>query len=120
MRISDWSSDVCSSDLIFYRPAGAGGTAAAFRIAYSGRETQSGPAPSAWPAKPPMFDPAVATPIIAPPPAPLPLAGTAGAPPADPPALPQSAGRPDVRNSGPPLISRPVFFTALDRDSDTG
>src|SRR3546814_4910209 len=24
MRISDWSSDVCSSDLLFHRPAGAG------------------------------------------------------------------------------------------------
>src|SRR3546814_7945493 len=99
MRISDWSSDVCSSDLIFYRPAGAGGTAAAFRIAYSGRETQSGPARSAWPAKPPMFDPAVATPIIAPPSAALPLAGTAGAPPADAPGLHQSAVRPESRNS---------------------
>src|SRR3546814_6084229 len=71
---------------------------------YSGRETQSGPARSAWPAKPPMFDPAVATPIIAPPSAALPLAGTAGAPPADAPGLPQSAVRPEYRNSGRPLI----------------
>ncbi|BAI97640.1 hypothetical protein Sj15T_20680 [Sphingobium sp. TA15] len=89
---------------IFYRPAGAGGTAAAFRMAYSGRETQSGPARSAWPAKPPMFDPVVATSIIAPPSAALPLAGTAGAPPADAPGLPQSAVRPEYRNSGRPLI----------------
>src|SRR3546814_3886393 len=38
MRISDWSSDVCSSDLLFFRWKGWWGTPAAFRS--PGAETE--------------------------------------------------------------------------------
>jgi len=89
---------------IFYRPPGFDGTPAAFRAAYLGRETRSGPARPAWPVKPLPFDPALGlpTPISS-------STAPSGAAIADPlpaaaPALPQTTIRPEYRNSGRPLI----------------
>lgn len=89
---------------IFYRPPGAGGTAAAFRMAYSGRETQSGPARLALTAKSPMFDPMVAEPVTASPAPAVPVTGPFVRLSPDAPGLPQSTIRPEYRNSGRPLI----------------
>ena len=84
---------------IFYRPPGADGTAAAFRMTYMGRETQSGPARSVWKADAPLPASAVTTITPSPPVSaiapPLPVPGT---------SLPQSGIRPEYRNSGRPLI----------------
>lgn len=95
---------------IFYRNLGFNGTPAAFNIAYGGRETQSGPAPRIWPAKPlvPIEDLASAT---LPPPRPLLSPALPAAPqswrpdpaPVDD-GLPQSTIRPEYRNTGRPLI----------------
>ncbi len=90
---------------IFYRPPGANGGPAAFRIAYAGRELQSGPTRRIWPVKPfipaEMFapsDPAVPpTPALQPGPSDAPLFGDGD-------RLPRSSVRPEYRNSGRPLI----------------
>jgi hypothetical protein len=101
---------------IFYRNLGYNGTPAAFRTAYLGRETQSGPARRVWPAKPlppvDAFAPPVyaGTPYPAAPawtPAPVPPAAGWAPAPKRPPVddgLPESTIRPEFRNSGRPLI----------------
>ncbi|WP_242124922.1 cell wall hydrolase [Sphingobium sp. Sx8-8] len=89
---------------IFYRASGAGGAASAFRAVYLGRETQSGPARAAW-IKPPL--PLPITDMAPSRPAPdLPKTDAAAGmtAPVNGPALPQSAIRPEFRNSGRPLI----------------
>ena len=86
---------------IFYRPSGFDGTPAAFRSAYLGRETQSGPA---WPVKPLPFAPALELPIPISSPSATTGAATADPLPAAAPGLPQSTIRPEYRNSGRPLI----------------
>lgn len=85
---------------IFYRPSGSGGTAAAFRLAYSGRETQSGPALRPWSATPvpPVIETAFPPATVPGPNPPAALAPEAS------PALPQSTVRPEYRNSGRPLV----------------
>lgn len=85
---------------IFYRPPGFDGTPAAFRTAYMGRETLSGPSHPAAFAKPLPFDPAI--PVS---PFPAPSGPAIAAPPPDAePGLPQSTVRPEFRSSGRPLI----------------
>ena len=89
---------------IFYRPPGIAGTAAAFRISYSGRETLSGPSRTAWPIKSTPFDPAIGLPASLRPETPASVAASASPFPAAETALPQSTIRPEYRNSGRPLI----------------
>ncbi|UZW56869.1 cell wall hydrolase [Sphingobium sp. JS3065] len=85
---------------IFYRPPGVDGAPAAFRAAYMGRETQSGPARPARPA----LGPAQGLPLpLAPFSTPTVPAAATPLPDAEP-GLPQSAIRPEYRNSGRPLI----------------
>src|SRR3546814_16612359 len=48
MRISDWSSDVCSSDLVAWRNGGACAKAARIRHVRCGSQGGSGRAPRAW------------------------------------------------------------------------
>ncbi|MGE4324420.1 MAG: cell wall hydrolase [Sphingobium sp.] len=98
---------------IFYRNLGFNGTLASFRVAYGGRETQSGPAPRIWPAQPPVPTETY-TPLY--PPTPAPAGQAAAQPPSGwtpppPPAahdardtLPQSTIRPEYRDTGRPLI----------------
>ncbi|MEJ7934030.1 cell wall hydrolase [Sphingobium sp. AN558] len=95
---------------IFYRNPGFNGTPAAFRVAYLGRETQSGPALRVWPVKPvtPVEDlaaPYAGVPVrIAPFGAPAaPQAWRPASPPVDD-GLPQSTIREEYRNTGRPLI----------------
>ncbi|WP_030539660.1 cell wall hydrolase [Sphingobium sp. DC-2] len=87
---------------IFYRMPGFQGAPAAFRVAYSGREYQSGPAPRPW-----MPAPVIASPVYdwakADAPAILPVPSVTR-PPEDEPALPESTIRPEYRNSGRPRI----------------
>ncbi|MGC4251135.1 MAG: cell wall hydrolase [Sphingobium sp.] len=85
---------------IFYRNAGFNGTPAAFRIAYAGRETQSGPARRIWPVKPLAPMDAFAIPYVSPSPSGQ-AVPAAPSPPVD--ALPESTIRPEYRNSGRPL-----------------
>lgn len=89
---------------IFYRWKGVNGTARAFTMAYSGRETQSGPNPRRWTAAPvapvpvaPMWDGYASTPptVSAPPVSPNPNERD---------NLPESTIRPEYRNTGRPLI----------------
>jgi len=96
---------------IFYRNLGFNGTPAAFTIAYMGRETQSGPARRAWPARPiaPVEEYAAGT--LAPPIARIaPLPAPGWTPPLPSAArqsednLPESTIRPEFRNTGRPLI----------------
>ncbi|WP_340265505.1 cell wall hydrolase [Sphingobium mellinum] len=84
---------------IFYRSAGFQGSAAAFRIPYSGREMQSGPAWRAWPVR--VVD-APSQPLFRSAAAPLPSLTPVEAPPE--PVLPPSTIRPEYRNSGRPLL----------------
>ena len=88
---------------IFYRPPGADGTVAAFRMAYSGRETQSGPARPIWAMNSPLPAPAMGPVITISPPAP-PVTAIAEPQPGTGARLPQSTVRPEYRNSGRPLI----------------
>lgn len=83
---------------IFYSIPGFHGTQAAFRVPYSGREWQSGPAPRAWPIPPRAAEylpaptaPEFAAPLISPPPVAQDM-------------LPPSTIRPEYRNSGRPRI----------------
>jgi len=96
---------------IFYRNPGFNGTPAAFRVAYAGRETISGPARTVWPVRPAqpveMLAAGAALPVAPGTAAPLapPVAWTPPRPaqPADD-GLPESTIRPEYRNSGRPLI----------------
>jgi spore germination cell wall hydrolase CwlJ-like protein len=87
---------------IFYRNPGFNGTPAAFRIAYSGRETQSGPARRIWPARPIAPADAFILPFADPAPASGQAVPAVPSQPAD--ALPESTIRPEYRNSGRPLV----------------
>lgn len=82
---------------IFYRSPGVEGTASAFRAAYLGRESQSGPSRPLWSPPVPMPDarpvPAFTLPETTPQPQ-----SQSGA------DLPLSGVRPEYRNSGRPLI----------------
>lgn len=95
---------------IFYRNPGLNGTPDAFRVAYVGRETQSGPALRVWPVKPVMAVEDLATPYAGTPLRSAPSGPSVAVPswqPAAPPAansLPQSTVREEYRNSGRPLI----------------
>ncbi|HEX7742404.1 MAG TPA: cell wall hydrolase [Sphingobium sp.] len=88
---------------IFYRIPGFQGSSGAFRIAYSGRELQSGPAARPWPAPVRLSErdhrpvSGLDAGIPSTPPAFAP-------PPADEASLPPSTIRPEYRNSGRPLI----------------
>ncbi|MHA6768327.1 cell wall hydrolase [Sphingobium ummariense] len=88
---------------IFYRNLGFNGTPAAFRGAYSGRETQSGPAPRVWTAQP-----LPSTPLPSPVPQVRPFLPASPsilpAPPRVEQELPESTIRPEYRNSGRPLV----------------
>lgn len=107
----DWSSSLSPVAVIgahiFYRNPGFNGTPAAFRTAYLGRETISGPARQSWPTKP--LAPVESFVTGSTPPAlanPLPAVGWT---PVTPPRrsdddLPESTIRPEYRNSGRPLI----------------
>lgn len=87
---------------IFYRAPGINGIPSAFRSVYLGRETQSGPARVVWPVKPLFRDPNSGFALPVPSDAGLEqLAAPAAVPVPD---LPQSAVRPEYRNSGRPLI----------------
>lgn len=87
---------------IFYRNSGFNGTPAAFRIAYEGREMQSGPARRTWPVKPVAPPDAFAMPYANPS---SPSYQTMPVAPSQPvQALPESTIRPEYRNSGRPLI----------------
>lgn len=97
---------------IFYRNRGYNGTVEAFRTAYLGRETQSGPARTSWPARPvapvDMIQPSFAPPVDSYA-APAPVAPRGWTPVQAQPAnrddgLPQSTIRPEYRNTGRPLI----------------
>ncbi|MDI1296153.1 MAG: cell wall hydrolase, partial [bacterium] len=91
---------------------GFNGTPAAFRMAYLGRETISGPARTTWPAKPIAPPEMLGAPyvpsssgLLSPAPrAPAPgwIAPSPPAPADD--GLPQSTIRPEYRNTGRPLI----------------
>ena len=86
---------------IFYRSPGIQGMPAAFRIPYSGREWQSGPAPRKWRAATPHPLPAPVFPQpLGPDAAPL----SAPATPDSQDELPTSTVRPEYRSSGRPLI----------------
>ena len=91
---------------IFYRSPGFQGSPAAFRIAYSGREWQSGPAWRPWRGDTPALaaTPARATPTPQIRPQIAPLPGLTPAEAAREAALPPSTIRPEYRNSGRPLI----------------
>lgn len=113
----DWSASLHAVGVIgahiFYRNPGFNGTPAAFRVAYRGRETQSGPARQSWPAKPVA---PVETYAPLPAPAPPPAESVAASPPGgwtppprpvirdDRDTLPESTIRPEYRNTGRPLI----------------
>lgn len=108
----DWSSSLSPVAVIgahiFYRNPGFNGTPAAFRTAYLGRESISGPARTSWPARPvapvDSLPSMVAAPALA---SPLPATGwTPVAPPRRSTVddLPESTIRPEYRNSGRPLI----------------
>jgi hypothetical protein len=96
---------------IFYRNPGFNGTPAAFRVAYAGRETISGPARTVWPARPAqpveMLAAGAALPMAPVTAAPVAPAVTWTPPRTAQPAddgLPESTIRPEYRNSGRPLI----------------
>ncbi|WP_313807960.1 cell wall hydrolase [Sphingobium sp.] len=84
---------------IFYRSPGIQGTPDAFRAAYPGRETQSGPARPIWPIP---FDPPLGLPTAAPQQSTITPAHDQPLPSAS--RLPRSAVRPEYLNSGRPLI----------------
>lgn len=93
---------------IFYRNPGFNGTPAAFRAAYLGRETISGPARRVWPAKPVVPVEAFVAPFASTPAAP-PSTGwsapmTRPAPANRDDSLPESTIRPEYRNSGRPIV----------------
>lgn len=111
----DWSASLQPVGVIgahiFYRNRGFDGTVDAFRATYLGRETQSGPARTSWPAKPvapvdimPALTPAPVTPpVSAAPGVEAPRGWTPPVAPVDD-GLPQSTIRPEFRNTGRPLI----------------
>ncbi|MBJ7445106.1 MAG: cell wall hydrolase [Sphingobium sp.] len=93
---------------IFYRNLGFNGTPAAFRAAYLGRETISGPARRVWPAKPVAPVGAFVAPFGSAAPT-LPSTGwtapvTRPAPANRDDNLPESTIRPEYRNSGRPIV----------------
>lgn len=86
---------------IFYRSPGVHGSAAGFRMAYLGREFQSGPAQRLSPISPAPAQPGYPS---SPSPDAQPVAIMPPAPIFSQPELPQSTIRPEYRNSGRPRI----------------